>query len=796
MKNIAIKDEKVIVDGQEVFLFGGELHYFRIPKQDWRERIQQVKEAGANMISTYVPWIFHEYEEGVTDLTGTSRPERDLQTFLQLVKEEGMYCLLRPGPYVMAEIIDHGVPTWFIDNYPEAVAKTNTGYIHPTRVVSYSHPTFLQKTELWYKEVCAVIKPFLVTNGGPVILFQLDNEVGMFHWVTNQPDYNASTLQEFQQHLKTSYTEQSFQDTFRIPYGDIQSFAEHMTKKPEAIFAHALRNEFGLFLRQHYKRFIEHLKQSAEEKGIDVPFVVNIHGFHGIDILKRGTMYPIGISQLLETAKIENTLMAGDYYIGNIEYDSYVDIVLANAFTKAIQWKEQPLFSAEFQGGSIHDKPKLQPTTFDLTTRLCIADGMNGVNYYMFGAGENYENIGLFGRRHDWQAPLTKSGQKNPHYAVIQHIGKMLQTFESSLLQTKPVVDTHLGFYPDYYMTEFDDEHTKAMIDQIQRDRETYMANGIAKALRLNNIIYDAINVLADEEIDPSQIPSLWMFTTEWMDEYIQRKLVSYLENGGKLILFPTIPTKTLKNVPCTILKDYINVSVKETKHRVFGQIDQTGNVLIDRAEIYEKTDGAFAHIEDKPHQVIAFEKQLGKGQLYMFGVGMDHGFHYQNDIIVELAKRAGIESRFSLHEELDITIRSHPDKGDFFFLQNFDEYKKTTTITYDGTTLFGGKKISVPMRNGLMLPVNVPLNEDLFIIYGTGEIYETKQQQEEISLTLKVIQREEEFIFRSSTWKPVDSEGITIEEVQEHTFKVLIQTTEETASIRFQPAFANAIQP
>jgi beta-galactosidase len=312
----------------------------------------------------------------------------------------------------------------------------------------------------------------------------------------------------------------------------------------------------------------------------------------------------------------------------------------------------------------------------------------------------------------------------------------------------------------------------------------------------VNNIIYDAINVQDDDEIDPNKIHSLWMFTTEWMDENIQQKLVMYLENGGKLILFPTIPTKTLKNVPCTILKDYINVSVIETKHRVFGQIDQADNVLIDRAEIYETTDGAFAHIEDKPNEVIAFEKQLGKGHLYMFGIGMDHGFHYQNDIIVDLAKRAEIKSRFTLEEELDITVRSSPEKGDFFFLQNFDEFKKTTTIAYDGATLFGGKEISIPMRSGLMLPVNVPLHEDLFIEYGTGEIYETVQHQDEISLTIKMVQKEEGFVFRSTSWKPVDTKEVSIEEVQEHTYKVLISTTEDTAPIRFQPAFANAIQP
>jgi beta-galactosidase len=796
MNSVTVKDEKVIIDGKEAILFGGELHYFRVPKDDWRTRIQQVKEAGANMVSTYVPWIFHEYEEGSTDLTGETRPERDLKSFLQLVQEEGMYCLVRPGPYVMAEIVDHGVPTWFIDNYPDAVAKTNDGNIHPTRVVSYSHPVFLEKVENWYREVCQVIKPYLATNGGPVILFQLDNEVGMFHWVTNQPDYNESTLQEFEEHLKSKYTKEQFEETFRVPYSELKGFSASMVKKPEAIFAHALRNEFGLFLRLHYKRFIEHLKESAEAKGMDVPFVVNIHGFHGIDILKRGTMYPIGISQLLETAKIENVLMAGDYYIGNIEYDNYIDIVLANAFTKAVQWKEQPLFSAEFQGGSIHDKPKLQPTTFDLTTRLCIADGMNGVNYYMFAGGENYENIGLFGKRHDWQAPLTATGDKSPHYFVIQHIGRLIQAFENSLIHTKPVVDTHIGFYPDYYMTEFHDEHTKSMVDSIQREREMYLYNGIAKALRTNNIIYEGVNLLDDEELDPEKIPSLWMFTTHWMDPNVQQKLVSYLENGGKLILFPVLPVKTMKNVPCTILKDYINVSVKGVKNRVFAQVGDIENALVDSAEIYETDEGMFGQIEGSGQQVIAFEKQLGKGKLIMFGAGMEHNFNYQNDMIVQLAEKAGIKSRFQLDQELDITVRTHPKKGSFFFLHNFDEYKKTTAITYNGQDLFGGKKMTVPMRSGLMLPVDVPITNELTISYGTGEIYQVKQDGEELSLTVKIVQREEEFVFHSSAWQPLESEGLTVQKLDGDQFKVCIKSHNETETIRFQPALVNAIKP
>ncbi|WP_431801164.1 beta-galactosidase [Halobacillus andaensis] len=431
-----------MINGKETCVFGAELHYFRIPKEQWRTRIQQVKESGVNMISTYVPWTFHEYEEGFIDLTGETRAERDFQSFLQIVSEEEMYCLVRPGPYVMAEIKDHGVPPWLIERYPEALAKTEKGANHPTRVVSYMHPTFLEKAENWYHSVCRIIEPFQIEHGGPVIMFQVDNEVGMFHWVTNEGDFNEVTKQQFQTYLEENKIE-------------IDNPFNYMKDNPGEHEAEILKHEYYLFMREHYRDYLEHVKKMARQGGISIPFIINIHGFHTIDYLKRGTRYPIGIGQLIEAAKMEDTLVAGDYYIGNIDFDNYVDIVLANAFTKAIQSPEQPLFSAEFQGGSASDKPRLQPSTFDLTTRLCFANGMNAVNYYMFAGGENYEQIGLNGRRHEWQAPLSSSGEKRPHFHVIQHLGQMYRTFEKPLMNAKQKTQTCFAFYPDYYKTEY-----------------------------------------------------------------------------------------------------------------------------------------------------------------------------------------------------------------------------------------------------------------------------------------------------------------------------------------------------
>ncbi|WP_173917630.1 beta-galactosidase [Halobacillus sp. Marseille-Q1614] len=774
---IRIENEKVIINGKETCIFGAELHYFRIPKEEWRNRIQQVKEAGVNMISTYVPWTFHEYKEGTIDLTGETRSERDFQSFLRLVNDEGVYCLVRPGPYVMAEIVDHGVPPWFIDNYPQAVAQTEKGLPHPTRVVSYMHPTFLKKVENWYHSVCSIIEPFQISNGGPVIMFQLDNEVGMFHWVTKTGDYNEVTKKQFEQYLEENQalTETNVSDPLMF-------MADH----PEDNLAKVIKNEYYFFMRTHYRMYLEHLKKLAQKEGISVPFILNIHGFHTIDYLKRGTRYPIGVSQLLEAAKMEDTLVAGDYYIGNIEFDNYTDIVLANSFTKAIQSPEQPLFSAEFQGGSASDKPRLQPSTFDLTTRLCFANGMNAVNYYMFVGGENYENIGLNGRRHEWQAPLSASGEKNPHFEVIQHLGKMFHTFEKTLMNAKQISNTCLAFYPDYYMTEYSNLFSSLLIETFQRESDINLYNGTAKGLRVSNIIYDSLNIQNDEPIDVNKVPSLWMFSLNWMDRPIQQKLIDYLENGGRLILFPTIPTKDLNDKECTLLKDYIGVSLKGRKEG-FVTVGEIDSVQTKYFEAFDVNEGAFAWSEDESKDIAAFKKRLGKGKLVVFGVGMELDFHYKYDIIRELAKRIEVVSEFTLEQNLDISVREVSDESYFVFLHNFDEYKKVTTVDRNNLQLFEGESISVPPKGGLMLPINITITEDVKILFGTAEVFELTESEDTLSMKVRLKQDKELLSFETFKWQPVETQGVKIERKSDAIFKVhLLRSFEKEVTIDF----------
>jgi len=109
MSKFYAKNGQFWLDGQPVLIQSGEFHYFRTPRAEWRQRLDLLKSAGFNAVASYIPWLWHEVEEGVTDLDGHSHPMRDLAGFLDLRRRRmGLWIIARPGPYINAETIDEG----------------------------------------------------------------------------------------------------------------------------------------------------------------------------------------------------------------------------------------------------------------------------------------------------------------------------------------------------------------------------------------------------------------------------------------------------------------------------------------------------------------------------------------------------------------------------------------------------------------------------------------------------------------------------------------------------------------
>ncbi|MBN2504902.1 MAG: beta-galactosidase [Bacilli bacterium] len=743
---ISYADRQFNLDGKKEFIFGGELHYFRVPRPEWRDRIRKIKAAGMNLVSTYVPWLWHETQKGDFDFTGRTRPEKDLVSFLKICHEEEMFLLVRPGPYVMAETVNSGIPLWLISEHEEISAMKEDGTHHQVGgLVSYMHPTYLGAVEVWYRNVFSVLVPYEIQNGGPIIMIQYDNEVGMFHWVTTQGDYSDTTLNYFRDYIIEKYGAECFSPVL----SRFNDFSEYMkafmrkeTLKQESFI---INQEYKEFFRVYIRKYVEALIEMGKQFGSQVPPVVNVHGFSSVDYAKRGNRYPVGLSQLHETAKIPNVIIAGDYYVGNIVSDNYFDVIIANSFTEAVQPEGQPLFSAEFQSGFQNGIPRLQPTTHDLKTRLSIACGMNAINYYMFVGGENYEEIGMISRRHDWQAPIATDGTLRNHYHVIHRLIKTIRSYGSALLEAQLKIDTHIAFDPDYFMNEYNNHHTQGQSNQITHDRQTYLFNGVGKSLAMKNIAFASVDLLKKESIPVDSVPTLIAFSTDWMSERSQRILVDYIENGGKLFLYPRIPIKNLTDESCTLLKDYIGVDiVKDSFGRV--KILEEDSVNCHKAQVYD-VDSGFATMDLDETKVTGFSKEIGKGEVVVFGMQIRSDWDYIDDIMVDVLAKIGVTPTVNTEEWLQIMIRKGK-KGSFVFINNFEEFDKESVIYSGKEKLFGGAKLFLPMRRGVILPLDWQVDRNLTIKYSTAEVSDLDISDSMISIRFKPLRKHEEIVF------------------------------------------------
>ena len=168
------------IDGKPAYLYSGEFDYFRVPKPDWRRRMQLFKEAGGNCLATYVPWLIHEPEEGKF-VFGGADGVHDFEGFVETAGEMGLYVIARPGPYQYSELRYNGLPGWLCANYPALLARDINGKTINPASVSYIHPVFLEKAHRWFEKICPMIAKHTVSKGGPIAFTQLDNELAGIH---------------------------------------------------------------------------------------------------------------------------------------------------------------------------------------------------------------------------------------------------------------------------------------------------------------------------------------------------------------------------------------------------------------------------------------------------------------------------------------------------------------------------------------------------------------------------------------------------------------------------------------
>ena len=161
-RSFTYRDGRFYLSGEPYTVLSGAVHYFRTLPEYWLDRLTKLKACGFNTVETYTCWNLHERREGVFDFSGML----DIVRFIETAEKLDLNVIIRPGPYICAEWEFGGLPSWLL-SYSSLALRCND-------------EAYLSKVRPYYRELLSRIRPHLITNGGNVIMVQVENEYGSY----------------------------------------------------------------------------------------------------------------------------------------------------------------------------------------------------------------------------------------------------------------------------------------------------------------------------------------------------------------------------------------------------------------------------------------------------------------------------------------------------------------------------------------------------------------------------------------------------------------------------------------
>ena len=158
---VAFKNRQIIIDGKPVQIIAGAMHYFRVPREYWRDRMEKAVQMGLNCLETYMCWNLHERKEGKYDFSGML----DFEEYIRLAQELGLYVIVRPGPYICSEWDNGGLPSWLMTKPGLRARRMNKPY--------------MDALTRYLKIIAPKLKALQYDDGGPIIAMQVENMVKM-----------------------------------------------------------------------------------------------------------------------------------------------------------------------------------------------------------------------------------------------------------------------------------------------------------------------------------------------------------------------------------------------------------------------------------------------------------------------------------------------------------------------------------------------------------------------------------------------------------------------------------------
>ena len=513
------------VDGRPFFIHSAAFFYARIPRSLWESTLDRYREFGINTVDLYIPWNWHEPQEGEFDFDGHSNPRRDLRSLLQLLTRKGFRCIARPGPTILNEWRHGGYPEWLLER-PE-----------------YAMPA-LDRIEGRYPPLANLNS----RNAEAAARGWLDNPVHMAYaskWLT-------AVARELAPYRASQFATLRGAESDQTQKKQPQENAPQSAAGPLLFVQLEDDMALGRFntVGPAFWRYLETLRGILEAGGLDTPAFINPEDM-------RVTAAGFGLARPIAAMGqwyLRPSAASATERILNAEDASSLEFFVE-------ELKTQPAFPPlmiEYQAGwyapGDDSRPPPNPASNTLlSTRLLLAHGLHGLNYFplqdtLFPAG--YETPWT-NRHYRWDAALSLNGFRQARARAVERTGDLLELWGSLLAASHKRADFGLIYPLGAFSPNARDPGAATVHEALGKEDIAQISQTILRLERLAHLAG-----LASELLDPEYQPVeqlmrdpillLPVFDADGknlsMSDRAQRALVEYVRRGGMLVTFPAPP--------------------------------------------------------------------------------------------------------------------------------------------------------------------------------------------------------------------------------------------------------------
>jgi len=557
---LAIQQGIVVLDNQSRILISADYPYFRDDASNWPGRLSSLKSIGITLVTTYIPWRHHQTSpETAPDFSGLSQPNRDVLGFLALCAELGLMVIVKPGPFIHAEINYGGLPDWvcpcnnlmieaLLDSdgspacWPGNQLSANGKSVERWPLPAPFSPEFLRLSRQWLEAVGEVVIRAHQAPQGPIVALQIGNE-GIYSNGQHAPwayDYSPSALAKYRTYLKAEYG--SLENYNRLHDTRFGAWEEvnGPRKVGSARTAEPVRglNDWGIFQAEYMN---EIFNQWAHPLKSALPILLNqnppLDATYGLDAwLTR-----------VEPERWKGVQYGFTNWVGDVSakpsaFDRY--ILTAKRFPG-------PNMEENWGFAELYDPAYIDSSTSFYQTLATLNAGATGFNIYTgVGTAHADKNLEVIQKApYPDAAPINADGSLTPKAEIVRWLVKFFDRYGEEFLACRSAQPAAWGLYlPHARIAVWPPEADKGA------PRHGELLKEFQKQMRHLHVDYGIVNLETSGAEMLQEFAFVFLAGGECMSKTVQQKLVEYALGGGRLVILGSIPRFDEDGMPCDVL--------------------------------------------------------------------------------------------------------------------------------------------------------------------------------------------------------------------------------------------------